>query len=369
MSTANLTGIIIAYPTQQSASCAIQASSCRQDPAPAYNGTINNSYTFCGNKTITTSLFTLSNASNNQVPANLFMPPNSPRNQTLLPAGLTCDSTQSPCQRNMTYTCTCYLDLTTSSLCTLQATVDNGPPSILAQIQGNTLYYALAIAGVALVSLCLLSCLAGCFWRWVSGGHSLSPSGIRKYNDERKRMALQRMRDNEARLDELARVRANELRRDQELETVRMQQLASRALEAEKAKLAMEKEMAKIEAERHALIVAETQRRQSLTQMIESSADLQLQREAERELRAIEARKAQREELEAASGSKVKVVNTARIENGQTVYSTDIHHERIANTDRDAQILMDHVNREKAAQVVPAVTASAGPSEDHRMML
>ncbi|KAI8831131.1 hypothetical protein BJ741DRAFT_667960 [Chytriomyces cf. hyalinus JEL632] len=369
MSTTNLTGIIVAYPTQQSATCSIQASSCRQEPTPPTNGTINNSYTFCANKTISTSLFAVPNTSNNQVPASLFTPPNAPRNQTLLPAGLTCDSTPSPCQRNMTYTCTCYLDLTTSSLCTLQTTLDNGPPSILAQIQGNTLYYALAIAGVALVSLCLLSCLAGCFWRWASGGHGLSPRGIREFNSERKRIKLQRMRDNEAHLDELARAKANELRRFQELETLRMQQHAHKALEAEKAKLATEKEMAKIEAERHALIVADTQRRQALTQLAESSEDQQLQREANREILAIAARKAQREELEAVSGSKVKVVETARIENGQTVYSTDIHRERIANTDRDAQILMDQVNREKAAHTVPAVTASAGPSDDPRLML
>ncbi|KAJ3235128.1 hypothetical protein HDU81_000795 [Chytriomyces hyalinus] len=362
----NLTGIVITYPTQQSATCSVQASSCGQDPAPPSNGTINNSYTFCGNKTISTSFFLPANSS--ELPANLFTPPNSQRNQTLLPAGLTCDSTQSPCQRNMTYTCTCYLDLTISSQCTLKASVDNGPPSILAQIQGNTLYYGLAITGVALVSLCVLFCVCNCIWGWASGGHSLSPRGFREFSNDRKNIKRQRMRDAEARLDELAQIEANRLKRDQELETLRMQQQAHRALEAEKAQLATEKEMAKIAAERHAMLVAETQRNQALTQLAESSEDLQLQREAKRELLAIAARKAQREELEAVSGSKVKVVETARIENGQTTVSYDIQRERIANTDRDAKILMDQINKEKAAQV-PAVTASAGPSGDRSAML
>ncbi|KAI8831133.1 hypothetical protein BJ741DRAFT_580838 [Chytriomyces cf. hyalinus JEL632] len=350
MSAANITGITLAYPTQQSLTCLVQAATCNTNQ-DSTNGTINNAYTFCAN--MTTS-------------ANLFTPPNPATNQTALPAGMTCDGTPSACQRSQTYICTCYLDLATSSQCTLKAIADNnGPQSIMTKIQENTLYFALFITAIVLVSLCVINTC----WKWITGGHPLSPRGVREYTEERKEIKRQRMRDAEARLDELAHIETNRLRRDQELESLRMQQQAHRAFEAEKAQLAAEKELANIAAQRHALIVADTQRRQALTQMIESSEDLQLQREAERELRAIEARRVQREELQAVSGSTVRVVETARIENGQTTVSYDIHRERIANTDRDAQILMDQVNREKAAHAVPAVTAPAQPSDDHRMML
>ncbi|KAJ3235131.1 hypothetical protein HDU81_000798 [Chytriomyces hyalinus] len=346
---ANVTGITLAYPTQQSLTCLVQAATCNTNQDPS-NGTINNAYTFCANLTTST---------------NLFTPPNPPTNQTALPAGLTCDGTQSSCQRRQTFICNCYLDMTISTQCTLQATTDNGPQSIMNKIQENTAFFALFIAAIVLISLCLINCV----WKWVTGGHPLSPRGIREYTEERKEIKRQRLRDAEARLDELAHIESNRLRREQELESLRMQQQAHRAFEAEKAQLAAEKELANIAAQRHALIVADTQRRQALTHMIESSEDLQLQREAERELRAIESRRVQREELEAVSASKVKVVETARIENGETIVSYDIHRERIANTDRDAQILMDQVNREKAAHAVPAVTAPPQRADDHRMML